>query len=125
MFVTSGYYKGVRDNIKTECQVSCKVQRWSYDHNQIKICTDRYIKELLDKKMNIDSLSIVSAKYIGWNVKHPDYDMMSNILYNEYCENLQGNIILTYMSAIYKEKIYNHYNDNYVGAVLNPHRYAT
>jgi hypothetical protein len=123
LFVTSGYYQGHRDNIRVECQVSCGSNRWRYNFNEIKNSTERYINELVQNKIDINSLSIVSAKYIGWNVNHADYEMMSNILYKEYCENLQGNIILTYMSGMYKDKIFNYYTNDYTNAGLNPHNY--
>lgn len=125
LFVTSGYYKGFRDNIISECDESCRMNRWSYNHDNIKSCTYRYISELTINNINIESLSIVSAKYIGWNVNHPDYNYLSDFLYKEYSENLQGNIILTYMSGIFNEKIYNFYTNDYTGARLNNHNYES
>jgi hypothetical protein len=124
LFVTSGYYSGTRNNIISECNASM-IQRWSYNHNQIKSSTTYYVEELTKRNVDINKLSIVSAKYIGWNVNHPDYEFMSNILYNEYCKNLQGNIILTYMSGMYPEKIYNFFNNNYEGSILNKHNYES
>lgn len=123
LFVTSGYYKGLRDNITSECNESCSVSRWSYNHDKIKSCTSRYVSDLIINRIHIESLSVVSAKYIGWNVNHPDYNYLSDFLYKEYSENLQGNIILTYMSGIFSEKIYNFYTNNYTGARLNNHNY--
>jgi hypothetical protein len=125
LFVTSGYYKGIRDNIKTECQISCESKRWNYNHIKIKTSTERYIKELNEKNINLDRLSIISAKYIGWNVRNENYEILSNILFKEYNENLQGNIILTYMYGLYSEKIYNFYTNDYLGGSLNPHNYPS
>ena len=124
--VTSGYYKGKRDNIWRECEVSCNVDRWKYNHKAIREATDGYINEILN--MNVgdreNDPSIVSAKYIGWNIHHPNYGEIANILYDEYSKHLQGNIILTYMSEIYKEYIHNYYTNDYSGGKLNEHKYS-
>jgi hypothetical protein len=125
LFVTSGYYSGDRDTIMSECNHSCAASRWSYNHFEIKNCTNRYIEDLNEKNVDVNKLSVVSAKYIGWNVNHPDYKYLSDFLYKEYSENLQGNIILTYMSGIFNEKIYNFYTNDYTGASLNNHNYES
>ena len=125
LFVTSGYYVGDRDTIMSECDHSCVANRWSYNHREIKNCTNRYIKDLNEKNVDVSKLSVVSAKYIGWNVNHPNYNNLSDFLYKEYSENLQGNIILTYMSGIFNEKIYNFYTNDYTGTRLNNHNYES
>jgi hypothetical protein len=124
LFLTSGYYSENRDNILKECYESCLNERWAYNHDQIRNCTQRYIDELLEKKINLNTLSIVSAKYFGWNLKSQDYKFLSEILYEEYCKNLQGNIILTYMSGIYSNKIYNYHCNDYRGGILNAHNFS-
>jgi hypothetical protein len=123
LFVTSGYYTGFRDNIISETNAACSNIRWSYGFEDIKKCSNRYINELKANGIDITTLSVVSAKYIGWNIKHLNYDKLSNILYNEYCENLHGNNILTYMSGIYSDYIYNYYTTDYSGVHLNPHNF--
>ena len=123
LFVISGWYSGIRDNIEKECHISCLNERWSYNHDQIRNSTQKYIKELLDKKIDLNTLSVVSAKYFCWNLKNQDYEFLSEILYKEYCENLQGNIILTYMSGIYSDKIFNYHCKDYSGAILNAHNF--
>lgn len=50
-------------------------------------------------------------------------NFLSDILYNEICKNLQGNIILTYMSGLYKDYIYNYYTNNYQGGIINSHKF--
>jgi hypothetical protein len=125
LFVTSGYYTGNRDNIESECCVSCTVSRWFYNHEGIRKSTEKYKKILNDNNIDYNNLSVVSAKYIGWNVTHPDYKYLSDFLYKEYSENLQGNIILTYMSGIFNKKIYNFYTNDYTGASLNGHNYES
>ena len=123
LFVTSGYYSGNRDNIESECHDSCMVPRWSYNHKGIKNSTEKYKKILNDNNIDYNNLSIVSAKYYGWNVKHKMYPEMSDILYNEYCENLQGNIILTFMSGLFKGNVFNYYTNDYSGSNLNEHNF--
>lgn len=124
LFVTSGYYKGLRDNILSECDDSIRSTRWSYNHKEIKKCTDGYIDDLKLKNIDINKLSVVSAKYIGWNPSHKQYEKISNKLYEEYCTNLQGNIILTYMSAIYPKDIFNFFTNDYSGSNLNQHNFS-
>ena len=123
LFVTSGHYSGHRDNIMSERDDSTIQNRWLYNHNKIIDSSNGYIQELNDNNIDTTKLSIVSAKYIGWNLKHEKYNLLSEILYSEYCNHLQGNIILTYMSGLYPNIIYNYRSENYEGSHLNPHNY--
>lgn len=123
LFITTGLYSGERDTILKECEVSAGVSRWSYNKNQIINSTKKYANILSENNVDIKTLSVASAKYIGWNLRHEKYEFLSNILYNEGCENLQGNIILTYMSGLYPTIIYNYYTNNYSGGTLNGHNY--
>jgi hypothetical protein len=124
LFITSGFYYGERDNIIEESLMSSKTDRWLYNKEGIINSTNRYIEELTKNNVDVSKLSIVSAKYIGWNLKHEKYDFLSNMMYNEGCEHLQGNIILTYMNGLYPNVIYNYYTKNYSGGLLNPHNYS-
>jgi hypothetical protein len=121
LFVTSGYYSDDRDTIMEECHQSVNTERWAYNRNQINDSTNKYLKELVENNIDVQKLSVVSAKYIGWNLHHEKYDLLSNLLFKEGSENLQGNIILSYMSGIYAEIIYNYYTKNYTGGILNSH----
>lgn len=123
LFVTSGYYSGVRDTIMGERDASLGIARWSYNRDEINSSTERYINELNKKNIDLTKLSVVSAKYIGWNLRHKDYDLLSNNLYSEGSINLQGNIILTYLSGLFPNSVYNYYTKNYLGGHLNSHRY--
>jgi len=125
LFVTSGFYQGDRDNLEIECQHSCGTPRWSYNHKEIRESTDRYKLILEDNKINYNELSIVSAKYFGWNVQHPMFGKLSDILFDEYNQNIQGNIILTYMSGLYSEFIYNYYDNDYSGGKVNKHNFQS
>jgi hypothetical protein len=124
LFITTGYYSGERDTIMAECNLSASLIGWSYNKNEIINSTKRYVDILTKNNVNLNKLSVVSAKYIGWNLKHEKYDLLSNILYNEGCENLQGNIILTYMSGLYPNIIYNYKTNDYSGGALNSHNYS-
>jgi hypothetical protein len=121
LFVTSGYYSDGRDNIMAECNQSANIERWDYNKNQIIDSTNRYLEELNKSNIDAETLSVVSAKYIGWNLHHEKYELLSNLLFKEGNENLQGNIILSYMSGIYSNYIYNYYTKNYSGGILNEH----
>ena len=125
LFVTSGYYSGERNTIISERNASSNISRWSYNKNEIIESTNRYINELIKNNVNINDLNIVSAKYFGWNLKHDKYELLSNLLYSEYCENLQGNIILTYMSGLHPDIIYNYHTNDYSGAELNNHNFES
>jgi len=121
LFVTSGYYSDGRDTIMAECNQSANIERWAYNKNEIIDSTNRYLTELKEKNIDVDNLSVVSAKYIGWNLHHEKYELLSNLLFKEGSENLQGNIILSYMSGIYSNDIYNYNTKNYSGGILNEH----
>jgi hypothetical protein len=121
LFVTSGYYSDDIDTIMAECNRSANTERWAYNKNEIIDSTNRYLTELKEKNIDVDNLSVVSAKYIGWNLHHEKYELLSNLLFKEGSENLQGNIILSYMSGIYSNDIYNYYTKNYSGGILNEH----
>ena len=121
LFVTSGYYSDDRDTIMAESNQSANTERWAYNKNEIIDSTNRYLTELKEKYIDVDNLSVVSAKYIGWNLHHEKYELLSNLLFKEGSENLQGNIILSYMSGIYSNDIYNYNTKNYSGGILNEH----
>ena len=123
LFVTSGYYSGNRDTIMGELKSSF-VDRWSYNHNEIRESSNNYIQELKENNVDTTKLSVVSAKYIGWNLKHEKYNFLSEMLYSEGCKHLQGNIILTYMFGLYPNIVYNYHTNNYKGGSLNAHNYS-
>lgn len=124
LFVTSGYYSGYRDTIMGECNASLSECRWEYNHNEIVDSSNKYIQELNDNNIDTLKLSVVSAKYIGWNLKHKKYNFLSEKFYQEGCKHLQGNIILTHLSGLYPNIIYNYHSDNYKGGNLNSHNYS-
>jgi len=121
LFVTSGYYSDERDSIMVECSQSANTERWDYNKNQIIDSTNRYLEELNKSNIDAETLSVVSAKYIGWNLRHEKYEMLSELLFKEGSENLQGNIILTFMSGMYPDDIFNYNTNNYSGGILNEH----
>lgn len=122
LFLTHGYYKGERDNMYSELLASNQ-PRWNYNYKEISESTMRYIKDL--KSLNVDykKLSVVSGKYIGWNLKHKSYNEISNKIYNERKINLQGNIILTYISGLYQNEVNNFNTESWARSVLNTHNF--
>lgn len=123
LYLTSGTYQGDRDTISGEMTVSINTKRWGYNKDQIKHHTSEYIKDMEQKNIDISKVSVVSAKYIGWNIKHPEYDKFSKIIFSEHNNHLQGNIIFTYFSSVYPEYIDNYHTNNYNGGILNVHNY--
>jgi hypothetical protein len=122
LFLTSKYYSNGRDNIVSELMES-KQPRWSYNFDGMIKSTDKYMKELESKGINYKNLSVVSGKYIGWNLNHKYYDEISNKIYNERKVNLQGNIILTYISGIYKNEVNNFATESWARSELNNHNF--
>lgn len=122
LFVTSGYYSGERDCMLAEMRDSISGNsRWSYNHKEIEERTMKYL-EIINFYKEVES-SVVSAKYIGWNLHHKDYYFLSNIMEMEGQLHLQGNIILTFLASMYPNNIYNYYTKNYRGGQLNSHNY--
>lgn len=124
LYVTTGYYSGERDNILGEMYGHLNVKEWSYSHADIETNTKEYIRDLENLNIDWKSYSAVSAKYIGWNVKDPYYKILSNTLYKEYCKHLGGNIILTYMSILFSDNVYNYYTTDYNGFALTQHNFG-
>lgn len=102
LYVTSGWYNSDRDSITSELNAS-NISRWDYDYENMKTSVERYKIEIENKGINFNSIPVISAKYFGWNLNHPSYKVISNHFYNEYCNHLQGNIILSYLKAIYSD----------------------
>lgn len=125
LFVTSGYYSNypTRNNIIAELNESAGVPRWKYNRDEMIECTKRYVTELELHGISYNDVTVVSAKYIGWNIKHPLYKKLSDVLYDEYLKNLQGNIILSYMAFIYKDYVNNYFCSDYSNARLSGHNF--
>ena len=122
LFLTSGYNKGNRDNMMSELMAS-KQPRWSYNYDGMLTSTERYVKELENLNIDYKNLSVVSGKYIGWNLNHKSYYGISNKIYNERKINLQGNIILTYISGIFPNEVNNFKTESWARSVLNTHNF--
>ena len=122
LFLTNGYYKAHRNTIAVEIKASNQA-RWRYNYKEIEKNGNDYILHL--KSLNIDpnNLGVCSAKYIGWNPKHKNYNILTKELYNEYSKHLQGNVILTYFSGIYKNDTFVYYTNEYDEQGLNSHNY--
>jgi hypothetical protein len=125
LYVTSGYYasNSDRDNIESELYESLIQPRWSYNRDGMINCSNEYIKELESNGIDAKKVSVVSAKYIGWNTSHPKYKTISDKLYTEYIKNLQGNIILTYLSSIYSDSVNNYFCTDYTGGMCCGHNF--
>lgn len=125
LFVTSGWYSYSpnRDNMLSELNVSLSQSRWQYNRDGMIKCTERYMNEFSLNGILYEDVSVVSAKYIGWNINHPMYKKLSDILYTEYLQNLQGNIILSYMATIYKDYVNNYFCSDYSNGQLTGHNF--
>lgn len=123
LFLTSGYYNGTRNTIQEESKASSAQMRWNYNTKQIIETTERYVNSLTGLGIDVNNLSLVSAKYIGWNLKHENYDAISKSIYEQACLILQGNIYLTYISAIYPNDVFVYFCDDYSGGITANHLY--
>jgi hypothetical protein len=124
LFITNGYYSGHRNTLISELNHSNQ-SRWSYNYQNIKKSYNDYQKELTEVGVDINSLGVCSAKYIIWNPSHKSYKKITEKLYEKYCFNLQGNIILTYMSGLYSDDIFVYHCNVYNNALLNNHNYQS
>jgi len=123
LHLLNGFYSGERNTLLSELKSSDQ-GRWSYNYASIKKCYDDYKKELTEIGVDINSLGVCSAKYIMWNPSHKNYKKITEKLYENYKVNLQGNIILTYLSGLYKDDIFVYNNNDYNGGHLNNHNYS-
>lgn len=122
LYITSGWYSGARNSIVSELRESNQ-SRWSYDYESMKRSVDNYKNEIENLGMDFNSIPVISAKYFGWNLNHPAYQTISNHFYKEYTEHLQGNIILSYLSSIYKNDTFEYRISNYSGGEISSHKF--
>lgn len=104
LFVTSGYYQGHRDNIIAECAASLQ-PRWHYFHESMKNRVQEYCEFFKQNSIDVNHVSVCSAKYFAWNLKHPSYTQLSTEFYQEQVIHQQGNIILSYLAQKYPQLI--------------------
>jgi len=119
--LTSGYYKGEDDNIEKELLRSIH-SRWIYNAQPMIDATQKYIAAM--KFLGIDPLtvSVSSAKYIGWNLRNPMRQQIATYVADEYENHLQGNLIFTYVSARWKDYVVN-FRDLKNDVSFSPHNY--
>jgi hypothetical protein len=122
LYITSGWYAGSRNTIISELNASNQ-SRWSYDYESMKHSVDNYKNEIENLKIDFNSIPVISAKYFGWNLNHPSYEIISKKFYDEYCNHLQGNIILSYLSSIYKNDTFEYRISNYSGGEISSHKF--
>jgi hypothetical protein len=122
LYITSGWYDGARNSIIAELRESNQ-SRWSYDYESMKLSVDNYKNEIENLGIDFYSIPVISAKYFGWNINHPEYETISNHFYKEYTKHLQGNIILSYLSSIYKNDIFEYRISNYIGGEISSHKF--
>jgi len=108
LYVTSGWYRGDENNITRELVRSLANSRWSYNFNEITSCYQTYV-QLLDRVgLNPGQCPVVSAKYIGWNLRHPTKKTIADFVYGEYMKHLQGNITISVTAKLFPNDVY-HY----------------
>jgi hypothetical protein len=108
LFVTSGWYHGQRDNILSELVASLAQPRWSYFHQSMRVRVEEYCEFFKQQSKNVYQVSVCSAKYFGWNLKHPYYLQLSTEYYNEHLLHLQGNITLSYLKERHPQLVQEH-----------------
>jgi hypothetical protein len=123
LYITSGWYDGARNSIVSELRESNQ-SRWCYDYESMKHSVDNYRNEIENLGIDFNNIPVISAKYFGWNLNHPAYQTISNHFYKEYTEHLQGNIILSYLSAIYKDNMFEYKISNYNNGALSSHKFS-
>lgn len=104
LFVTSGWYQNQRDNIVAECAASIQ-PRWNYFHESMKSQVQEYCEFFKQNSIDVNRVSVCSAKYFAWNLKHQSYTMLSTEFYKEHIIHQQGNIILSYLTQKYPQLV--------------------
>ena len=121
LYLSSGYYKGSRDNIVAELKASDR-PCWRYNLENMKSSVSDYIKVLNSRGLSYTDYSIVIAKYIGWNLKHEKKEILREYAYEEHLKHLQGNIIFTMVSILFEEFVFNYKKGLNSGRILSKHR---
>ena len=119
LYLTTGWYSGSDNTIYKEMQRSMMNQRWKYNFKEIKESTLKYIHQLNDKGIADSDMPVASAKYIGWNIGHPNKHTIADNVYEEYLIHLQGNIIFSYILHMYPDDITHYINSFKHGSVGN------
>jgi len=119
LYLTTGWYSGSDNTIYKEMQRSLMNQRWKYNFKEIKESTLKYIRQLNDKGIADSDMPVASAKYIGWNIRHPRKHTIADNVYEESLIHLQGNIILSYILHLYPDDITHYINSFKHGSVGN------
>jgi hypothetical protein len=122
-YCSSHVYSGERDTVEAELAASHQNARWSYNFEAM----DKYVGKYITLLKSISSTpSIVFAKYIGWNLKNPMKDVIADYIFHEEHKHLQGNIVLTMASVLFKSYIFNYkleyMNNNWMAHIAH-HRY--
>lgn len=121
IFVTSGYYLGMRDNIIEEYYASINQPRWSYNYENMTKSLNKYLKLFEQKQINPYHCKVVSAKYIGFNIQHKNRKLVSEFVYNEYMNHLQGNIIFSVALNLFPKDIF-HFRNGFFEGKLTSHK---
>lgn len=95
--VSSGWYVGSRDDLQPELDGSLAQPRWSFSHASMTAATREYM-ELLQWKYGPSPTTIVSAKFLGWNLNHPMTPALGEWLTREAQLHYQGNIALSFLA---------------------------
>jgi hypothetical protein len=124
LYVTSGWYSGERNTIMSELKHSNQ-KRWEHDYEHMKLAVNCYKNKIESLGVSFNNVPVISAKYFGWNLKHESYEKISKSFYEEYCNHLQGNIILSYLKIIYNDDIFNYIIKNCESGKLSKHKFLS
>lgn len=116
LHITSGWYKGSQNTLELELHRTLLNRRWTYNFGAIKNAYARYIKDYL---INVKQCPAVSAKIMGWKLNHPKKSEIADFIYSETQKHLQGNIILSVVSEIWKDDVFHYKGLLYDGANCN------
>lgn len=105
----NGWYFGARDSaLGEELEASIRQKRWASDAEAM-IARKTYYEAALTAHFGNSSLEnvvVISAKYIVWNLKHPQRHKVAEWIATEYSIHLQGNIILSVAAHIFPDLIW-------------------
>lgn len=80
---------------------------------------NKYLELFEEKKINPFECKVVSAKYLGFNIQHKNKTQISNFVYDEYMNHLQGNIIFSVALNLFPQDIFHFRNGFFQGMVVS------
>lgn len=124
LYLDIGHY-ALPYNLVSELEVSLVQQRWQGYVEGMNKSSLEYFKQLENRlgPQGLAHCPVASAKYVGWNLRHPMLPVMSEWLMEQCKMNYQGNIVLSHLACMMKDSVQSRhvFTDDSHGVVLRAH----